>query len=834
MCGVFVRIRLFICDSSFTDKRGSLFSTRCPVAITSRAGLSLAMVRLANCTPVPEEEELAEEEDTAPLLGDTPVRPRRLFDDDEDRPRHLRWCLIVTLGLLLLGLCVHRRARVAASRAPSSYRQRAASASHAKIPLLAAREEAAAGWALSRARDAGRDIVVSPPRPADQPPPPPPPPPPEAAPPDCVPGRLCATPQLSPVRQGGAVAAVATAAATSTAHASLAADFDGTLDAALRAAVPTGAPRLILATFGNSGVKEHLLNFVSHVRKCGSAHVVGAVDAAVFELLKVQGTPVYKTPLALRAYKMDGSNSHSSRSWKQFASMRTGEVAKMVEAGYSVLHTDSDIIWLRDPTPFLLCTPAAEAGEFSAFSSLPCAALRSADVAVSSDNMGPGRALTGGAAYHAGGTFNSGILFFRATPAGKSFARHWHSNVANPQRGSRYSSLTSDQQVFNNMVRRPHQWPGIESSRKGRDAHRREPPDRIWTMDVDASIGPWAVNLSLGALPLPLFANGHGYFVQRAHTRLRVAPFCVHATYSLDMHDGVAKAQRFREAGLWDVSPPEYFNGRFLALNSSTPTAALERAQRGHTHATLNHIGTHRAALQAYVAELRDALALARALKRTLVLPRWTCYCDRLWAGSDNIVAMKCMYPGSQQDNFLPFECPMDHVLSPAAWRCGGACLPAPRTVTPLVLPPGTRMRSFPSPCTGALVYRTATHPFSNRRSWPLRCEPRSTCASCRTSSMMHCRLSHRRTPCRSAPARPRRQLRSRSMTAQRCCGSSTRAVYCAGSAAAMASGHSTPWPPRCSACPTGAHGATRAVPSSSANFLGHKRSAMLRVNSGA
>jgi hypothetical protein len=29
--------------------------------------------------------------------------------------------------------------------------------------------------------------------------------------------------------------------------------------------------------------------------------------------------------------------------------MRTGEVARVVEAGYDVLHTDTDVVWLRDP-----------------------------------------------------------------------------------------------------------------------------------------------------------------------------------------------------------------------------------------------------------------------------------------------------------------------------------------------------------------------------------------------------------------------------------------------------------------------------------------------------
>ena len=80
----------------------------------------------------------------------------------------------------------------------------------------------------------------------------------------------------------------------------------------------------------------------------------------------------------------------------------------------------------------------------------------------------------------------------------------------------------------------------------------------------------------------------------------------------------------------------------------------------------------HARALADYVGELRDALALARATRRTLVLPRWTCYCDRLWSGSDDIFHFGCMYPGSQDAPFVPFVCPMDHVLSPAAWAEAG------------------------------------------------------------------------------------------------------------------------------------------------------------------
>ena len=182
--------------------------------------------------------------------------------------------------------------------------------------------------------------------------------------------------------------------------------LDGSLESALKLAAPTG-PGFLMLTFSNSALKEHLYNFVAHAKGVAAAHVVGAVDVETFDLLR-EMTAVYKTPLAASSFQMDGSNQHSSGSWKKFAMMRTGEVARLVGLGYSVLHTDIDVIWLRDPSPYLMCTAEAERAEFSSASRWPCAPMRLADVAVSSDNMSPGRDTEGHAAYSAGGTFNTG------------------------------------------------------------------------------------------------------------------------------------------------------------------------------------------------------------------------------------------------------------------------------------------------------------------------------------------------------------------------------------------------------------------------------------------
>jgi hypothetical protein len=138
-------------------------------------------------------------------------------------------------------------------------------------------------------------------------------------------------------------APVAAAAVTSTAARQVNAGIvlDGTLDASLKLAAPTG-PGFLMLTFSNSALKDHLYNFVAHAKEVAAPHVVGAVDVETFDLLR-EITAVYKTPLAAANFQMDGSNQHSSGSWKKFAMMRTGEVARLVGLGYSVLHTDIDV-----------------------------------------------------------------------------------------------------------------------------------------------------------------------------------------------------------------------------------------------------------------------------------------------------------------------------------------------------------------------------------------------------------------------------------------------------------------------------------------------------------
>ena len=58
---------------------------------------------------------------------------------------------------------------------------------------------------------------------------------------------------------------------------------------------------------------------------------------------------------ARRQPRFDGAGSHGSAAWKRFARLRVRQAAAAAAAGYDVLLSDADVVWLRDPCPYLQC-----------------------------------------------------------------------------------------------------------------------------------------------------------------------------------------------------------------------------------------------------------------------------------------------------------------------------------------------------------------------------------------------------------------------------------------------------------------------------------------------
>ena len=83
-------------------------------------------------------------------------------------------------------------------------------------------------------------------------------------------------------------------------------------------------------------------------------------------------------------------------------------------------------------------------------------------------------------------------------------------------------------------------------------------------------------------------------------------------------------------------------------------------------------IGNHLDAGGRQLELLRDAIAIAKLANRTLAVPRFTCFCDKVWGGHDNIFNFDCHYPGSKDSGHIPGPCPMDHFISPTKLREAG------------------------------------------------------------------------------------------------------------------------------------------------------------------
>ena len=98
---------------------------------------------------------------------------------------------------------------------------------------------------------------------------------------------------------------------------------------------------------------------------------------------------------------------------------------------------------------------------------------------------------------------------------------------------------------------------------------------------------------------------------------------------------------------------------------------------------------------------IREAFMTAAFLKRSLVLPRLTCHCDRDPSGTltELISKGRCQLPTAEAEHYLPFECPLEHLLNLGAWADAAA-----RDATYTLLPASTVLPAASTPLTPAAL----------------------------------------------------------------------------------------------------------------------------------
>ena len=374
--------------------------------------------------------------------------------------------------------------------------------------------------------------------------------------------------------------------------------------------------------------------------------------------------------------------------FNQIGIVKTRVIHALLRANLHVLMSDVDVVWLRDPSEYFRSGQA-----------------RRAHVAVSSDcvfGFEPGRPATdafGQKPSPNNAEFNTGVLLLRPAKPTMALVERWTASQLALMENHNMNDQTHFNKAVNDfggreeMASGAYAWDddadaelaaivfqgGSGSSRSQRttpdhtlfpNEHERGLRPRYYRTRADPNAAASEASASgvarVALLPTGLFSNGHTFFVSRVAERSGVRPFAVHNTYQYSGTSG--KIARFRENGLWAVDDAAYFGvaeeeeeddetlgdaRRFLLLTYDIPGALADPAPSVSTPKGGTPV-THVDLIRYQVNRVRDGLALASVLNRTLILPPLLSTCDRWFNLLPNC---------TQGDARFPMAAPLDHVF---------------------------------------------------------------------------------------------------------------------------------------------------------------------------
>ncbi|KAF3454207.1 hypothetical protein FNV43_RR04654 [Rhamnella rubrinervis] len=354
---------------------------------------------------------------------------------------------------------------------------------------------------------------------------------------------------------------------------------------------------VIIVTFGNYAFMDFILTWVKHLTDLELSNLlIGAMDTKLLEALYWKGIPVFDMGSHMSTIDV----GWGSPTFHKMGREKVILIDSILPYGFELLMCDTDMVWLKNPLPYLARYPKA-------------------DVLTSSDQVVPTVVDDRLDIWQeVGAAYNIGIFHWRPTDSAKKLAKEWkHMLLADDK--------IWDQNGFNDLVRR-QLGPSVD-----------EDSGLVYAFDGI---------LKLGILPASLFCSGHTYFVQAMYQQLRLEPYAVHTTFQYGGTEG--KRHRLREAMVF-YDPPEYFDapGGFLSFKPSIPKSLLLDGE--------HNIESHFSLINYQIKQIRTALAISSLLNRTLVMPQLWCRLDRLWFPHPGILE------GSLTRQ--PFLCPLDHVF---------------------------------------------------------------------------------------------------------------------------------------------------------------------------
>ncbi|XP_048132086.1 arabinosyltransferase XEG113 isoform X3 [Rhodamnia argentea] len=318
---------------------------------------------------------------------------------------------------------------------------------------------------------------------------------------------------------------------------------------------------VIIVTFGNYAFMDFILSWVKHLTDLNLSNLlVGAMDTKLLEALYWKGIPVFD----MGSHMSTVDVGWGSPTFHKMGREKVILIDAILPFGYELLMCDTDMVWLKDPLPYLARYPEA-------------------DVLTSSDQVVPTVVDDRLDIWQqVGAAYNIGIFHWRPTEPAKRLAKEWKDMLLADEK-------IWDQNGFNDIVRR-QLGPSVDGD--------------------DGLAYAFDGSLKLGLLPASIFCSGHTYFVQAMYQQLRLEPYAVHTTFQYAGTEG--KRHRLRE-GMVFYDPPEYYDapGGFLSFKPSIPKSLL--LDGDHT------IDTHFTLINYQIKQIRTALAISSVLNRTLV-----------------------------------------------------------------------------------------------------------------------------------------------------------------------------------------------------------------------
>ncbi|KAG2485707.1 hypothetical protein HYH03_015592 [Edaphochlamys debaryana] len=380
----------------------------------------------------------------------------------------------------------------------------------------------------------------------------------------------------------------------------------------------TAVDQLVWKSFGPS--------FVENIQAANISYwLIAALDPHVSLAMGALGLAghCFNAPQERLAYKGQSDNYQwGSDHWHRTTWNKVHIMRAVYELGFHIIQSDTDVTWFNDPLPYFMARMKDSRANI-----LVCTD------SVSSENPASDGGLE--VAPHPYTNVNTGVYFMPQWPGGMSFFDEWLSwqpkNVGHDQDGFNYMTRGSYASHDEKMAKPIFFGPG---AREFAAAYHN--------------------TTKIGFLPASSFGNTYTYVNAQLHKLLNHTLYEVHWVWGGNTLE--SKRQCMRDAVKFHDEDP-YYTSPGLQLMTFDLDFLPMPEDYNRWRMTEKMIRFHVEAANHQLRQAYWAFAAALIANRTLVMPRFRCYCSKNWYQTQ-----QCRINYEQATQF-PFTCSLSQLL---------------------------------------------------------------------------------------------------------------------------------------------------------------------------